>query len=90
MECRDCSLKCIAQTGRTLYISYKKHIQAIRNNNGNSGYSNHIRNTGHTFERVTDTMEIIKIEKKGKLLNTLGRYHVYKIGKTNYTEWRIY
>jgi hypothetical protein len=46
MKCLGCPLKYIGQTGRTFNIRYKEHIQAIRNNNGNSGYSNHILNVG--------------------------------------------
>jgi hypothetical protein len=37
---------------------------AVRNNNSNSGYSNHILNTGHAYGSVTNTMKVIKIEKK--------------------------
>jgi hypothetical protein len=54
------------------------HIQAIRNKNSNSGYSNHILSMGHAYWSVTDTMKIMKIEKKGKHLNTLEKYHTYK------------
>jgi hypothetical protein len=61
-----------------LYRS-KEHIQAIRNNNGNSEYSNHILNTGHAYGSITDKIKIKELEKKGKNLNTLERYHIYKI-----------
>jgi hypothetical protein len=54
------------QTGRTFHTKYKEHIQAIRNNNGNSGYSNHVLNRGHAY--LTDTTKVVKIEKKGKHL----------------------
>jgi CRISPR/Cas system CMR-associated protein Cmr5 small subunit len=47
MKCMDCPLKYIGQTSRTLYTRYKEHIQAISNNNSNSGYSSHIWDT-HT------------------------------------------
>jgi hypothetical protein len=77
----DCPLKYIELTGRTFYISCKEHMQAIRNNNGNLGYSNHVTNTGHAYGSITDTTKIIKMEKKGKRLNTLEKYHVYKISK---------
>jgi hypothetical protein len=69
------------QTGRTFHTRYKEHIQAIRNDNGNSAYSNHILNTGHAYGSITDTMKVIKIEKTGKHLNTLEKYHIYKISK---------
>jgi hypothetical protein len=62
-------------------MRYKEHIQAIRSNNGKSGYLNHILNTGHTYGNITDTMEIINTEKSGKHINTLERYHIYKISK---------
>jgi hypothetical protein len=30
---------------------------------------------------ITDTVEIMKIGRKGKHLNTLEKYHIYKISK---------
>jgi hypothetical protein len=85
MKCLDCPLRYIGQTGRTFKIRYKEHmcIQAIRNNNGNSGYSNHILNTGHTYETITDTMDVIRNGRKGRHLNTLEKYYIYRISKTN-------
>jgi hypothetical protein len=81
MKCQDCALKYIGQTGRTFHDRYKEHIRAIRSNNGNSGYSNHILNTGHTYGTINDTMGIITTAKKGRHLNTLERYHIYKLSK---------
>jgi hypothetical protein len=81
MRCMDCPLKYLEQTGRTFQTRYKEHIQVIRNNNGNSGYSFHISNTGYSYGSITDIMKVIKIEKKGKHLNTLGKYHICKISK---------
>jgi hypothetical protein len=77
MKCTDCALKYMEQTGRTFHTRYKEYIHAIRNNNGNSGYSNHILNTGHASGNITGTMKIVKIDNKGKHLNTLEKYHIY-------------
>jgi hypothetical protein len=60
----DCPLNYVGQTGRTSADRYKGHIQAIRKNNGNSGYSNHILNTRHTYATITVKMDIIKREEK--------------------------
>jgi hypothetical protein len=57
-------------------------MQTIRNNNINSGYSNHELNTG----QITDTMKIIKIEKKEIYLNTLEKYQTHKISKKQTTQ----
>jgi hypothetical protein len=59
---------------------YKEHVQAIRNNNSNSGYSSHILNTGYKYGTITDAMAIIITYKKG---NILEKYHIYKISKNN-------
>jgi hypothetical protein len=58
----------------------QKHMQAIRNNN-NSGYSNHILNTGHKCGNVTDTMDIISTQRKGKHLNSRKIPHAENLQK---------
>jgi hypothetical protein len=70
-----CPMKYIGQTGRPFNTRYKIHIRDIKNSS-KSGYSNYVLNTGHSYGNITDTMEIIKIETKGKHLNTLERYHI--------------
>jgi hypothetical protein len=84
MKCLDCPLKYIGQTGRIFHTRYKEHIHAIRNNNSNSGYSNHILNTGHKYGTITDTMDIIRTHRKGKHLNTLEKYYIYKVNRDNF------
>jgi hypothetical protein len=85
MKCLDCPVKYIGQTGRTFNIKYEEHtsIRDIRSNNINSGYSNHVLNTRHTHGTIADTMDIITTRRKRNRLNTLERYHIYKISKDN-------
>jgi hypothetical protein len=33
--------------------------------------------------RLTDTMDIVNTGKKGKHINTLEKYHIYRISKDN-------
>jgi hypothetical protein len=79
MKCLDCPLKYIGQTGRIFNTKYKEHMHDIRSNISNSGYSNHILNTGHTYGTITDTMVIITTGRNGKYLNTLERYHMKSV-----------
>jgi hypothetical protein len=65
MKCMDCPLIYTGQTGWIFYTRYKQHVQAIRNNNAISGYSNHILNTGHMWEYNSYT-ENHKNRQKGK------------------------
>jgi hypothetical protein len=51
------------KTGRTFHTSYKEHIQ-VRSNKGNSGYPNHILNTGHTYGIITDNGHYKNREKR--------------------------
>jgi hypothetical protein len=59
----DCPLKYIGQTGRTFQTIYKEYTQAIRNNDDNSGYSNHILSRGHAYGNIINTMQVLKTEK---------------------------
>jgi hypothetical protein len=52
-------------------------------NRGSSRYSNHIVNTGHTYGTITDTMDVIRTGRKGRHMNTLEKYHIYKISRNN-------
>jgi hypothetical protein len=79
----DCPMKYTGQTGRTFSTRYKEHIHDIIINNSNSRYLNHMLNTGHTYGVMMDTMDIITTGRKGKHLNTLERYHIYRTNREN-------
>jgi hypothetical protein len=70
MKSLQCPLKYIGQKGEHSVPDTKntKYVLSEKNNS-NSGYSNHILNTLHTFGPVTDNVDIVKKGKKGKHLN---------------------
>jgi hypothetical protein len=82
MKCMECGGAYIGQTGRKFHIRYKEHIRDIRSNRDNTGYSNHILNTGHTYDTLEDKMQVVNIQNKGPHLNTLERFQIYKEQKT--------
>jgi uncharacterized protein YbcV (DUF1398 family) len=76
MKCMDCQLKYVGQTGRTFYTRHKEHIKAIK-----IKLTQGIRTTywvQDTYGSITDTLENGEVERKGKHLNTLEKYHVYR------------
>jgi hypothetical protein len=77
----DCPQQYVGQTVRIFNTRYKEHIHDIKGNNSNTGYSNHVLNNGHTYGIITDTMEIITTGRKVRYLNTLEKYHIYKVYK---------
>jgi hypothetical protein len=81
MKYISCPLKYIGQTGRPFDTRYKEHIRDIKYNNSNSSYCSHILKTGHQYGSITDTIKVIRIQRKGKYLNTLERYHIYKVSR---------
>jgi hypothetical protein len=50
---------------------------------GQTGRTFNIRYMGHTYGTVTGTMDVIRTGRKGRLLNTLEKYHIYKIDRNN-------
>jgi hypothetical protein len=49
----------------TFNVRCKEHIYAVRTNNSNSGYSNHILATGHTYGTIKDNYRSHKDRKEG-------------------------
>jgi hypothetical protein len=56
-------------------------IQAIRTNKPNFKYAQHILDTQQTYSNIQETMDILHIEKKGPLMNTLEQFHIYNLWK---------
>jgi hypothetical protein len=53
-------------------------MQDIKNHRAKTGFSQHILNTGHEYNKIEHCMSIIKIQNKGKFLNTLEKFYIYK------------
>jgi hypothetical protein len=83
MKCKDCHKKYIGQTGRKFKTRYKEYIHSIRTNNTNTKYAEHILDTQHTYGPITDTMDTLHIEKKGRLMNTWEKFYIHKLIKNN-------
>jgi hypothetical protein len=83
LQCLDCPKKYIGQTGRTFKIRYKEHLQAIRNNRPDTGYSRHILDFGHTNGNIEKTLTVLRKANKGKFLNNLEKYYIFLTSKTN-------
>jgi hypothetical protein len=68
LKCMDCTRQYIGQTGRSFKTKYKEHIRHIHNKRETSGYVQHILEAEHAFGKMSDIMEVIKIERKGSHL----------------------
>jgi hypothetical protein len=85
LKCMDCPQYYIGQTGRTFNIRYKEHIRDIRNNNDNIGYAQNILNNKHEYGNIQDTMDILQVTQKGRLMDTIEKYYIYKANREGIT-----
>jgi hypothetical protein len=53
-------------------------IQDMWNNRGNTGFSQHILDTGHSYGSMENTMTVLKTGNKGQYMNSLEKYHIQK------------
>jgi hypothetical protein len=67
MKCLNCTVRNIGQTDGTFHTRYREHTHAIMNNNSNSNYSSHILDMRQAYRFITDTTNIIRTKKNGKL-----------------------
>jgi hypothetical protein len=59
----------------------QEHIQDTKTDRQNSTYGQHIIDTGHTYGTIIGTSEVFHTKKKGKLLNSKERFHIYNFSK---------
>jgi hypothetical protein len=83
MNYRGCELKYIGQTGCAFRTRYKEHIREIKTNGQKSKYAQHIFETTHEYGKIEQIMEILHIERKGRMLNAMESYHIYELTKQN-------
>jgi hypothetical protein len=83
LQCTGCPRKYIEQTRRTFKTRYKEHIRDIKNNGQHSKFSQHVIETEHEYDIKERSMNILHIEKKGQILDTYERFHIYETSKQN-------
>jgi hypothetical protein len=67
IKCQNCPCIYIGQMGHSFKIRYKEHVQDIKNNKSRTGFSHHILNTGHAYDSIENTMEILNFQEKRQL-----------------------
>jgi predicted GIY-YIG superfamily endonuclease len=88
LQCSECPLKYIGQTGRTFRVRYREHIDAIRTNRQNSKFAHHSLETGHDYDTIDQTMEILQVEKTVPKLNKLKKKSYIRHNKEGSTTER--
>jgi hypothetical protein len=81
MQCTDCQKTYVGQTGRNFETRFKQLIRDIRNNEPNSKFTQHIFHTTHEYGSIEKIIKPLHIGKKGPLLDSYEKFHIYEIIK---------
>jgi len=66
------------QTGRPFKTRFKEHMRDFKYNNRKSKFAQHHLDNGHAIQNMEEIMKIVHVTKKGRMLNTLESFHIYK------------
>jgi hypothetical protein len=75
IRCDDCTFEYIGQTGRTFKTRINEHLRPTKNNAQTSKIAEH----NHSFN--PDNLNILHIQKKGKKLDALETFDIFKACK---------
>jgi hypothetical protein len=60
---------------------YKEHIKDITNNKPKPGFSQHGLDMKQTYMDINKYMDNLHVNRKGKYINILKQFHIYKNAK---------
>jgi hypothetical protein len=77
------------QTGRSFKTQYEEHISNIRHSKENSKYALHMSQSSHEYGTIENTLDVLKLVKKGKLLDVVERFYIYKAIRKKKTDQNV-
>ena len=78
LTCQDCNKKYIGQTGRPFYARFQEHFRDFKYGNVKSKFA-HLLDNRHSIGPMENTMEVLHINKKGNMMNTQEKFHIYNV-----------
>jgi len=76
-------MKYIGQTGRPFKTRFQEHLRDFKYNNRKSKFAQHLLDTQHSMDEMENIMDVIHITNKGRMMNTIERYYIYRETKLN-------
>jgi len=76
-------MKYTGQTHRAFKIRLQEHFRDFKHGNNKSKFAQHLLENKHSFGPMEDIMDIVHITNKGKMIDTLERYYIYRETKSN-------
>jgi hypothetical protein len=76
-------MKYTGQTGRPFEVRFQEHLRDFKYGGSRSKFAQHLLDNRHAISPMEDIMDIIHITNKGRMMDTLERYYIYKEKKSN-------
>jgi hypothetical protein len=67
----------MGEIGRPFYTRCEVHFRNYKHGNGISKFVQHLLDNKHSIGTMEDIMEILHVTKKGVIMNTLVKFHIY-------------
>ena len=83
LRCPTCDMKYIGQTGRPFKTRFHEHLRDFKYNNRKSKFAQHLLDSQHSIDEMENIMDVIHITNKGRMMNTIEKYYIYRETKLN-------
>ena len=83
LTCPNCKTKYVGQTRRSFCTRYSEHFWDFKHANYKSKYAQHLLENNHSIGPIDSIMEVLHPTSKGKLMDTIQRFYIYKITQEN-------
>jgi hypothetical protein len=71
-------MKYTGQTRRSFRTRFKEHLRDFKHGNRNSSFAQHLLENGCNFRPIEDIMSTVYITNKGRLMDTLEKYYIFR------------
>ena len=78
MICPTCLKKYIGQKDRPFHIRFREHYRNYKYANKKSKFAQRVLEEGNSFGPINEIMDTLRIAKKGKMLDTLERFYIFR------------
>jgi hypothetical protein len=78
LTCPTCHKKYVGQNGRPFHVRFREHYRDYKYANNKSKFAQHVIEEGHAFGPTDNIMDIIHIANKGRMLDTLEKFYIYR------------
>jgi len=83
LTCPTCNKKYIGQTACPFHVRFREHLRDYKYANDKSKFAQHFLEEGHSFGPMDDIMGILYVANKGRILDTLERFYIYRETQCN-------